>query len=321
MALGIFALASGRVLLSDWPNIWHLLGFLILVLWGVLAGEFLARSLCQWPCSSEASESERFVIGTWVAGTAVPASVSAVMWPDFFWLSRTLTILASLLLLIYSSFFLRGYARLIHRWKFQESRGEILLASVSIQSVILAFHTSWTNALEDRLVLAINSLSAVLLVVGIGLILAGLRRFRWHRLAEGWSNTNCILHGALSITGLTLATITENPHPVLSLWLLTGVILIVVEALELIRAMQRVRRYGWLEGLVCYHVSQWARNFTFGMFYAFSLQLQGRLGADAGLSLLDSVVKWGPLVVLAFLIIEIALFIRDRLRPILHPAG
>jgi len=40
---------------------------------------------------------------------------------------------------------------------------------------------------------------------------------------------------------------------------------------EIARAMKRTRLYGFAEGLLIYDPTQWSRNFTFGMLYAFTL--------------------------------------------------
>ena len=47
---------------------------------------------------------------------------------------------------------------------------------------------------------------------------------------------------------------------------------LVIEGIEVLRAIARVRHHGVGLGLLSYDVSQGSRNFTFGMFYAFTLQ-------------------------------------------------
>ncbi|WP_273834246.1 hypothetical protein [Guptibacillus sedimenti] len=49
-----------------------------------------------------------------------------------------------------------------------------------------------------------------------------------------------------------------------------------VETIEIVKAVKRVQVYGWQQGLFMYDVSQWSRNFTFGMFYAFSMAISDR---------------------------------------------
>jgi hypothetical protein len=57
------------------------------------------------------------------------------------------------------------------------------------------------------------------------------------------------------------------------IWAAALILFLVVEAIEILRAVQRVRTFGWKAGLFSYSVSQWSRNFTFGMFVAFSMYL------------------------------------------------
>jgi hypothetical protein len=65
-------------------------------------------------------------------------------------------------------------------------------------------------------------------------------------------------------------------------------------------------------------VSQWARNFTFGMLYAFTLHLHlslpGADGSAALAALWTFLVRYGQYVVLALLVVEIALYVSGNLR-------
>jgi hypothetical protein len=65
--------------------------------------------------------------------------------------------------------------------------------------------------------------------------------------------------------------------------------------------------------VLTYHVSQWARNFTFGMFYAFTLALY-TAGAGARpphpvLALQQVILRYGQYAVLSLLVIESALLL------------
>src|SRR3546814_12892621 len=84
----------------------------------------------------------------------------------------------------------------------------------------------------------------------------------------------------MSITGLAAVMSGAVPFAVCyATWLYAGIMFLLVEAVELARLVQRKRLYGWRRGLGPYHVSQWARNFTFGMFYAFTLAFAKPFGA------------------------------------------
>jgi hypothetical protein len=80
-----------------------------------------------------------------------------------------------------------------------------------------------------------------------------------------------------------------------------------------------VRQYGLHTGAGVYDVSQWARNFTFGMFYAFTAASLERFapGADPSwlVAVQRAVAAVGPYVVLALLLIEAALAAFGRRGP------
>jgi hypothetical protein len=98
-----------------------------------------------------------------------------------------------------------------------------------------------------------------------------------------------------------------------ALWIYCALAFVLVEAVELVRLARRVRQYGWLGGVLVYDASQWARNFTFGMFYAFTVAALQR-GADAAWLAAPqrAVAAWGQYVVLALLLIEAALLAWGR---------
>jgi hypothetical protein len=132
------------------------------------------------------------------------------------------------------------------------------------------------------------------------------------RLADDWDTTNCIGHGAMAISGLAALVSGTIPVPWIVLaWLWVAGMFVLVESIEIARLVVRVQAYGWRKGVLTYNVSQWARNFTFGMFYAFTLSLATTDG-DAAHWLTDLwalILHYGQYGVLALLSIEIALFL------------
>ena len=86
---------------------------------------------------------------------------------------------------------------------------------------------------------------------------------------------------------------------------------VVVETVELLRMAVRMRVCGARAAILTYSASQWARNFTFGMFYAFTAADHARFGARPDLGwigpLQAPVLAIGAYVVLALLIAEAAL--------------
>jgi hypothetical protein len=192
--------------------------------------------------------------------------------------------------------------------------GVILLSTVSTQAVaIVLIDLPVRVPALQAVATALIGFGYVLYALGAALVLRRyLRRPRW-RLADDWENPNCILHGAMSISGLA-AVVGGLPFAVCyATWLYVVAAFVLVEAVELVRAGQRLRLYGWRRGVATYHVSQWSRNFTFGMLYAFTLAFERTFPAaalpDAVEALRGGIRAHGPYVVLLFLAVEIGLFL------------
>jgi hypothetical protein len=49
-----------------------------------------------------------------------------------------------------------------------------------------------------------------------------------------------------------------------------------MELIDAVRLVTRLHNFGWRIGGLTYGTSQWARNFTFAMFYAFNLAVAAR---------------------------------------------
>jgi hypothetical protein len=227
-----------------------------------------------------------------------------------------MALLAVSIWLWYLLVILRQYGVILALPTRHRATGRILLATVSTQSVVLLAQQLLQDRFPREAALALIFLGYFF--YGLGLILIVRRYLRqpgW-RLAEDWDNTNCILHGAMSITGLAALETAVLPAGVIAAtWVWVLVLFLGVELIEAARLVARVRAYGWRRGVLTYHVSQWARNFTFGMFYAFTLRLQATPGIldETGLTglrgLQNGITAWGQYVVLILLLIEVALFL------------
>ncbi len=83
-----------------------------------------------------------------------------------------------------------------------------------------------------------------------------------------------------------------------------------VEGISVVKMLKRIQVGGLLRGILKYNISQWTRNFTYGMYYAFSLSLfENKLLKNI---FLDLVVSYGQYIVLIFLTIEIFIFFRNK---------
>lgn len=320
MAIGIFAIASLPNLPIHGEVLARLFALQLLLLWLLIAASYVLAAWRGhfWRLHVRPALG-RFAIGTWVAGSAVLAIVVQAHLPELAALAVALTVVSVLLYIPYAALCLHGYARILRHPHHYNSNGIILLATVATQSVLLAVHVNLPGLLPGALVDVIMAVDVCLFALGIVFIARKVHALPRHALADGWMNTNCIIHGALSITGLAMVQITTAPmHLMLATWTTVVVLFILVESVEIIRMANRLQRYGLRRGVLSYNASQWTRNFTFGMFYAFSLALADHAGVaamdDARTTLLHGVTQWGQYVALALLLLELALFFSARLR-------
>ncbi|MEZ5445025.1 MAG: hypothetical protein R3F45_04470 [Gammaproteobacteria bacterium] len=320
-AAGAIVMAAGIFGLAAFPNIpeipqWATQPFALglLVVWGFIAASYAASQLQGRLASHIAAPVDAFAVGTWVAGTAVMARMLLQGVPGWRGAALALGLAAFALWLWYLALVLRGFRAMLASPARLRATGRILLSAVSTQSLaLLAWHL-WPDA--GFLRAPVTALIVLgFLFYGAGLVLVIQRYCRepsW-TLAEDWDNTNCIVHGAMSISGLAVAYTGLLPEMVgLGTWLYVLIALLIVEAIEVARMIQRARRYGLRHGILAYHVSQWSRNFTFGMFYAFTLALAPALASTPALSPLMPLVRWllgvGPYIVLFFLLVELGLW-------------
>jgi hypothetical protein len=253
---------------------------------------------------------EFFGIGTWVGGTAVLARVLMLAAPDDPWPARAAFALAAVLWLWFMPQAVGHLVRLA-RSRLRPN-GIILLSTVATQAIpLMALRllppvpAAWIGAV-------LMALGASCYTVAAFLVVRGHAGGGW-RLATDWANGNCILHGALSISGLA-AVVGRwfDASTVLVYWLVVIAVLVSVELIESARLVARVRSVGWREAVFVYDVSQWARNFTFGMFYAFTLafaQAYPVVAPPAFAALRAAIVAGGPYVVLFLLLAEAALML------------
>jgi hypothetical protein len=312
MAAGIFGAVALQRLPSG-PQLTAPVAVILTIAWAAIAFSIVAAAARSGLTVYTAAPVGSFAVGTWVAATAVVGRVDMLGLPAVPGLAGAMFALSGVLWLWFAPQAGRNLVR-IATAHVVETRptGLILLATVATQAVALLMFRFLPQIAAARL--------AATALVGIGILCyaAGtaliVRRYlagpQW-RLANDWDNANCILHGALSITGLAMVVGDVAGIGVLApYWVMTLAVFATVEAIEAARLTARLRLYGWRDGVLVYDTSQWARNFTFGMFYAFTAALAGRFGAAAfpflgGLS--DAILAVGQYVVLLLLVAELGL--------------
>jgi hypothetical protein len=319
MTVGIFALDSlQRMPIGDLRVVTRAIALELLVIWIIIAASYV-RS---WSWGEVRRRTmhpvNRFAVGTWVAGTAVLGVIILVALPAWRPLAETFWLVSIVLWGWFLTLAATGFRTIASDPTREHARGRILLSTVSTQSVVILAVALLPGQIPRGMSAGAIALGGLFYLVGAVLIAARYLGQRGWRVTEDWDNTNCILHGAVSITGLAaISSDVLTGRWLVALWLWAAAMFLVVECIELIRAVFRVREYGWKRGLLTYHVSQWARTFTFGMFYAFTLHL--RLAEPQAsivpvlAALRGTIVTYGQYGVLLFVLVEVALFIRGNL--------
>lgn len=316
MAVGIFVSAAMQQMPSLRPAT-EFLTVALLVVWALMAASYAASCITGRLSQHCRPLVGRFAIGTWIAGTAVVARLVLQGVPEWKSLAIALAVFAFVMWIWFLKLVLEALPKLSSASDRGLVPGVILLSTVSTQSIVLVAldllpwspMRLWATAILIAVGAAFYTACLVLIVR------SHIRVAGW-TLAGDWDNTNCILHGAMSITGLALAS-----HPAVPAWITLLVwyyalsMFLVIEAVEIVRLGKRIGNFGWQAGAFSYRITQWSRNFTFGMFYAFTLQLPQawQLGGSAA-GLRAAILAWGPYMLLALLIAEFALFGASRLQ-------
>lgn len=297
-----FSQLSAMVLLLLWIFIWA--SFLETVIKGSLNEIHLKNPI------------KSFAIGTWVAGTSVCGVAVYQRLPGLAFVSYILFFIAAAVWLFYIGVIIKGYKSIFSKGLQNKVHGVLLLSTVSTQSIVVIWSTIFN---KNYLIYA----SRVMIILGIFFYVTAfiliIKRYLFTKswtIEDDWQNTNCILHGAMSITGLASVAsgaVVGNLIAVIWLWVLFW--FIVVEVIEIVRIIKRIQKYGFIKGIAVYDVTQWSRIFTFGMLYAFTMRFDLRNVSYSGnfMFVLQSfILRYGTLVMVLILIIEGILFINSN---------
>ncbi|UOR10852.1 TDT family transporter [Halobacillus amylolyticus] len=274
MAIGIFLFAP----IDAFPFLHHVLGGVLAVglaliglnIYQGLTRQFFDRNFLipflKNPVNS-------FTMGTWIAGMSVICNVLVKYYPSITLVVQIIAGVNTVLWLLFLVSCGYNFKQLVARPTSHATHGVVLLSTVATQSIVIV----WVNLFPffpDVLINVVMGLGFIFYLCGFILIAVRYGKETEWTLADHWTNTNCIIHGALSISGLALVTANiGTPLFLMIFWLIVFGLLLVIETIEVTRAVKRVHRLGWRKGLFTYNISQWSRNFTFGMFYAFSMTM------------------------------------------------
>lgn len=248
----------------------------------------------------------RLAIGTWVAGTSSALTAAHLNFPQLHPALVVLGILNAGLLIFYLFAASLSAGEIAGRQLQGKLHGVILLTTVALQSVALLLHELF-GAKEYMIYRVLILLGILFYVAGFALLVLRYRRRAWS-LTDDWPETNCILYGAVAITGAAALKSSVFPNGVLlGIWIFALLLLLLVESMEIVRGVRRVRKYGWGRGVGVYAPAQWSRLFTLGMFYFFTQQGERIFPGEAG-SALRELRQWilngGAWVIAALLAAE-----------------
>lgn len=256
-----------------------------------------------------------FALGTWVAALSVFTLVLKEYTNINVSILQMLTVCNMILLFTIFIIYLFSFRKLFKR-KDLKVDGIVLLSTVSMQSIVIMtyhmFGEQFHIFFKPVIILGI-----AFYILGIYFIWQTYKKEKW-TLANDWANTNCIIHGALSITGLAM-TLTESfsLSGLMFIFVITTILLIFIEIVECIRMIQRIKLYHLRDGILSYHVTQWSRNFTFGMYFTFIYTMQQNdyfqtVGWLA--QVMNGFLSFWASIVFFFLLFEFILFIDNRLK-------
>ncbi|MCQ6281905.1 hypothetical protein [Bacillus sp. EB600] len=212
----------------------------------------------------------RFGMGTWVAGTSICGILVDKQFNEWEFFVKIILCINVALWAFYIWICLRTLADVRNKRLTKSVHGVLLLTTVSTQSLVL-FASTVYKGVPLFIDLVLITIGIAFYFVSAILIIKRYSSLGTWSIRTDWNNTNCILHGALSITGLAcLVSHLLTNHSVMIIWFCSALVFLIVELIELYRLIDRINFYGWKRAILVYDVSQWSRVFTFAMFYTFT---------------------------------------------------
>lgn len=257
---------------------------------------------------------QSFAVGTWVAATSILCLVLYHQFPALKWIIAGIIGFNTALWVFYIVLCIKSYRVILSAGYYERVHGVVFLSTVSTQSLIIVSNTLFSSPALQMVSRIVIGIGLLLYILNLVLFTIRLRGFQWRNLASNWKNTNCIVHGAMSISGMAAVVSGAFSSPVLiAMWLWAAVMFVLIESIELWRLFARLRAYTVQEAIGRYHVSQWARNFTFGTFFVFTLNMNFEHAPAVFSAAQDLIVSSGIPALILLLAIESMLFFKDAL--------
>jgi len=311
MAVGIFSLGALQKLPFYTPFIAKLITLELSIIWLYIIASYLICYFKQHFSIHMNRISNQFSIGTWVAGNATLGILILQEFPSWRMIILILSILTMAIWIWYICLVVNNLSKM-NKKLYNVHIGSILLATVSTQSIVLLFNFVTFDSTPTIVNQILLIFGCMFYIVGLIIIMRHHFHISYRKSIIHWDNTNCIIHGAASITGLAgLMTHTVPIVVIIFIWIWTSCLFFLVEGISVVKIVKRIQKGGLLRGVLKYNISQWTRNFTYGMYYAFSLSLfESKLFNN---TFLELVVGYGQYIVLIFFMVETFIFFRNKL--------
>ncbi|HEX4044762.1 MAG TPA: hypothetical protein VHZ76_03755 [Gammaproteobacteria bacterium] len=303
MALSVFALFLLPVLTMS-PFLKWVAGMTVFIIWFYLAFNLLQAFIqAEWSLHDRVNQ---VALGSWVVGTAMTALLLDQAEHTLHGFIVFLSIIAVILWIGYLKMIMRWFVVFIEQKAKLPVHGNLLLAAVSTQSIVLLIEELFDSALPIGIyqILIFWGLLCYALAV-IFIAIYWLSRQRQCHVAT-WSNSYGLLHGAMAISALAMFNTQAFSSDLANIaWWWALIVFILFEGMEIFRAIVRVQSRGLRRGLFVYSTSQWTRIFTFGMLYAATLAYYGQQFSENHFILM--IVNEGKYVLVVLLALEVIL--------------
>lgn len=254
----------------------------------------------------------RFGIGTWVAGTSICGILLDKQFNEWVMFVKILLGLNVGLWAFYIWVSFGALAALFKKGLTHRVHGVLLLTTVSTQSIVLLASTVY-KGLPISIALFFTMFGVGFYIISALLIIKRYSKLGSWSIRFDWNNTNCILHGAISITGLAcLVSHLLTKQHVMFIWICAASVFLMIEMVELVRVFIRIKYDGWKQAIFIYDVSQWSRIFTFAMFYTFTY-LNQSIQSSFIFYVQKLIIISGIWIILALVVFEIGLAVKSTI--------
>ena len=254
---------------------------------------------------------DRIAMGTWVSAAAIVALVIDYYLP----LLHGFIIFLGLFSVIMWLFYLGYLAKevifpTVHR-QYEKTMSIYFLSVISTQAVVLLIDGVFGGDVPAHAYQLIILFGLFMYMIIFMFGMKHLLQEMINRESVVWHNNNCFYYGAIAITGLTMINTQVMPADLIVMsWWWSLMCLLIVESVEIIRGVIRIYSKGVCDGIFVYDTTQWARNFSIGVFYAFTYQVYSN--AYEQNSITSFVKIYGHHMIVILLVIELLLAVIDR---------